>query len=106
MLILQWTLGLVVLIEALMFGLSHEAACSFARTGLRGWIRSVLAGGEVVAALLFMAPPTVALEAGMLIAVLLFAILLPLLHGMFAVGSLVVFAAAALAVGTHRRSEN
>ena len=58
-LILQWTLGVVVLIEALMFGLSREATPSFARTGLPSWIRTVVAGGEAIAALLFLAPPTV-----------------------------------------------
>ena len=49
---LQWTLGLVVLLESVHFTLSPSAGHQFAKTGLPHWIRPALGGSEVVAALI------------------------------------------------------
>jgi hypothetical protein len=106
MLILQWSLGLVVLIEASIFGFSQGAAHAFQHLSLPLWIRPVVAGAEIIAALLFLIPPTAVVGGWTLLGVLVSAILIHLLHGMYAVGSLVVFAAAALAVTIHRAGGN
>ncbi len=103
MLILQWSLAVVVLIEASILGFSHEAALAFQPLGLPLWIRPVVAGAEIVAALLFLVPPTAVVGGWVLLGVFVSAILIHLLHGMYAVGSLIVFAAAALGDGTSRR---
>lgn len=54
---LQWTLGLVILIEAILFllpGARHE----FARTHMPDILRQVLGWGEVVGAILLLIPQT------------------------------------------------
>jgi hypothetical protein len=95
--VLQWSLGVVVLIEAIMFvlpGAAHE----FARTHLPGIVRMIVGFGEIAGALLLLIPQTVVRGAWLLLAVFVMAILIHLLHGLYGVGNLVVFAAAAFAI--------
>jgi hypothetical protein len=95
--VLQWSLGVVVLIEAVMFvlpGAAHE----FARTHLPGMVRMVVGFGEIAGALLLLIPKTVVRGAWLLLAVFVMAILIHLLHGMYGVGNLVIYAAAAFAI--------
>jgi type II secretory pathway component PulF len=95
--VLQWSLGVVVLIEAVMFvlpGAAHE----FARTHLPGMVRMVVGFGEIAGALLLLIPQTVVRGAWLLLAVFVMAILIHLLHGMYGVGNLVIYAAAAFAI--------
>lgn len=94
---LQWTLGLVILIEATLF-LMPSAAHDFARTHLPDAIRQLLGWGELVGAILFLIPRTVIRGGWILIAIFLLAILVHLLHGMFNVGDLAIYIAAAWAV--------
>ena len=96
---LQWTLGVVVLIEAALFvlpGARHE----FARTHMPDVLRQVLGWGEIVGAVVFLIPRTAVRGAWILISVFVLAIAAHLLHGMFNVGSLIVYVAAAWAVGS------
>ena len=94
---LQWSLGIVVLVEAVMFvlpGAAHE----FARTHLPGMVRMIVGFGEIAGAVLLLIPQTVVRGAWLLLAVFVMAILIHLLHGLYGVGNLVVFAAAAFAI--------
>jgi hypothetical protein len=95
--VLRWSLGIVILIEAVMFVLP-SAAHDFARTHMPGFVRLVLGFGEIAGCLLLLMPKTSVRGAWLLLAVFVMAILLHLLHGMYGVGSLVIYAAAAFAV--------
>ena len=97
MIALRLALGIVILIQAVLFvmpGAAHE----FARTHMPGFVRLVLGFGEIVGALLLLIPGTVVRGAWLLLAVFVMAILLHLLHGLYNVGYLVVYAAAAFAI--------
>lgn len=101
MLALRLALGIVVLIQAVLFvmpGAAHE----FARTHMPGFVRLVLGFGEIVGALLLLIPGTVVRGAWLLLAVFVMAILLHLLHGLYGVGNLVVYAAAAFAIAVNK----
>ncbi len=95
--ILQWTLGLVVLTEAVLFVLP-SAAHDFARTHMPSFIRIILGWGEIAGCVLMLIPKTTIRGAWLLVAVFTFAILVHLLHGAYSVGNLLIYAAAALAI--------
>lgn len=94
---LRLALGIVILIEAVMFVLPG-AAHDFARTHMPGFVRLVLGFGEIAGSVLLLIPGTVVRGAWLLLAVFVMAILLHLLHGMYGIGNLVVYAAAAFAI--------
>ena len=94
---LQWTFGLVILIEAVLFvmpGARHD----FARTHMPDIVRQALGWGEIIGAVLLLIPKTAVRGAWILVSVLVLAIVVHLLHGTFNVGSLVIYTAAAWAV--------
>ncbi|MGP0020786.1 MAG: hypothetical protein ACLPHP_19615 [Candidatus Sulfotelmatobacter sp.] len=95
--VLQWALGIVILIEAVLFVLP-SAAHDFARTHMPGFVRLVLGFGEIGGCVLLLIPQTAIRGAWLLVAVFIMAILLHLLHGMYNVGNLVIYAAAAFAI--------
>jgi hypothetical protein len=95
--ILQWALGVVILIEAVLF-LLPSAAHDFARTHMPGLVRLMLGFGEILGCVLLLIPRTTIRGAWLLVAVFVFAILIHLLHGMYNVGNLVIYTAAALAI--------
>jgi uncharacterized membrane protein YphA (DoxX/SURF4 family) len=97
MTVLRFALGIVILVQAVMFVLPG-AAHSFARTGMPGFVRLVLGFGEIAGAILLLIPSTVVRGAWLLLAVLVMAIFLHLLHGLYGIGNLVVYAAAAFAI--------
>jgi len=97
MIALRLALGIVILIEAVMFvlpGAAHE----FSRTHMPGFVRLVIGFGEIAGSLLLLIPGTVVRGAWLLLAMFVMAILLHLLHGMYGVGNLVIYAAAAFAI--------
>ncbi len=101
MIALRLALGIVVLIQAVLFvmpGAAHE----FARTDMPGFVRLVVGFGEIAGALLLLIPGTVVRGAWLLLAVFVMAILLHLLHGLYGVGNLVVYAAAAFAIAVNK----
>jgi len=98
---LRWTLGVVILIEAVRFvmpGGRHE----FAHTHMPDIVRLVLGWGEIVGCLLLLIPATTVRGAWVLGSVFVLAIVIHLLHGMYNVGDLVIFTAAAWAVATSK----
>ena len=95
--VLRVSLAVVILIEAVMFVLP-SAAHDFARTHMPGCVRLVLGFGEILGCVLLLIPGTVARGAWLLFAVFVMAILLHLLHGLYGIGNLVIYAAAAFAI--------
>lgn len=95
--VLQWTLGIVILIEAVLFVLP-SAAHQFAHPHMPGFIRMVLGWGEIAGSVLLLIPKTVRTGAWLLFAVFVMGILVHLLHGQYDVGNVVVYAAAAFAI--------
>lgn len=98
---LRWSLGVVILIEAVMFVLP-SAAHDFARTHMPGFVRLVLGFAEIIGCVLMLIPQTAVRGAWLLLAVFVMAILIHLLHGMYNVGNLVIYAAAAFAIAAER----
>jgi hypothetical protein len=95
--VLQWTLGVVILIEAILFVLP-SAAHDFAGTHLPGFVRLILGFGEILGSILLLIPKTTIRGAWLLLAIFIFAILIHLLHGGYNVGNLAIYAAAAFAI--------
>jgi hypothetical protein len=101
--VLQYSLGIVILIEAVRFVLPG-AAHDFARTGMPGFVRLILGFGEILGSVLLVIPGTVVRGAWVLFAVFVMAILLHLLHELYGIGCLVVYAAAAFAIAVGKSS--
>ena len=95
--ILQYSLAVVIFIEAVLFVLP-SAAHDFTRTHMPGFIRLLLGWGEIAGCILLVIPKTAIRGAWLLFAVFIFAILIHLLHGQYNVGNVVIYAAAALAI--------
>jgi len=95
--VLRLTLGTVILVEAILFILPG-AAHSFSRTHMPAVVRMILGVGEIVGCVLMLIPQTAVRGAWLLLAVFVFAILLHLLHGMYDIGNVVIYAAAAFAI--------
>jgi hypothetical protein len=100
---LQWTLGLVILIEAILF-LLPGAAHGFSRTHLPNVIRLILGFGEIAGCILMLIPRTATRGAWLLVAVFALAVVIHLLHGMYEVGNLAIYIAAAWAVAVGKGS--
>jgi DoxX-like family len=101
---LQWTLGLVILIEAILF-VMPSAGHDFAKTHMPDILRQILGWGEVVGAVLLLIPRTAIRGAWFLAGIFILAILIHLLHGMFNVGDLAIYTAAVWAVATSKASD-
>jgi len=97
--VLQWVLGVVILAEAVQF-VMPGAAHDFARTHLPGFIRMILGFGEIIGCILLLIPPTAIRGAWILVGIFTLAIVIHLLHGMYGVGNLVIYTAAAWAIAT------
>lgn len=98
---LQWSLGIVILVEAVLFILP-SARHDFARTHMPDILRQILGWGEIVGAVLMLIPRSAVRGSWMLAGVFVFAIAIHLLHGMLNVGNLVIYTAAACAVASSR----
>lgn len=101
---LQWTLGLVILIEAILF-VMPSAGHDFAQTHMPDVVRQVLGWGEIIGCVLLLIPRTTVLGAWFLVAIFVLAILVHLLHGTFNVGNLVIYTAAAWAIASGRTAQ-
>jgi uncharacterized membrane protein YphA (DoxX/SURF4 family) len=95
--VLQWSLGIVILIEAVLF-VMPSAARGFAATHMPGVVRLILGWGEILGSILLLIPRTTIRGAWLLVAVFVMAILIHLLHGAYNIGNLVIYAAAAFAI--------
>ena len=94
---LQWTLGVVILIEAILF-VMPSGARGFASTHMPNVLRLVLGWGEIAGCILMLIPRTAIRGAWVLVAVFALAIVTHLLHGMYGVGNLAIYTAAAWAI--------
>jgi uncharacterized membrane protein YphA (DoxX/SURF4 family) len=103
---LRLVLGLVVVIQSFLFLYGGESAKFFARHGLPDAIRQVLGWSEVVAAVLFLVPPTIVVGAWSLLVVFAAAILVHVAHGQFEVGGLLVYSAAVFVVLAFRERQS
>jgi hypothetical protein len=101
---LQWTLGLVILIEAVLF-VMPEARYDFARTHMPDIVRQVLGWGEIFGAVLLLIPRTAVRGGWFLGGIFVLAIVVHLLHGTFSVGSLVIYTAAAWAIASGKTAQ-
>jgi hypothetical protein len=99
--VLQYCLGVVILIEAVMFVLP-SAAHDFTRTHMPGFVRLVLGFGEILGCVLLLIPKTAIRGAWLLMAVFVMAILVHLLHGTYNVGNLVIYTAAAFVIASEK----
>jgi hypothetical protein len=97
MCVLRYGLGIVILIEAILFLLPH-AAHDFARSHLPAIVRLILGWGEIGGCILLLIPKTAIRGAWLLFAVFIMAILIHLLHGQYNIGSVVIYAAVAFAI--------
>ena len=95
--VLQWSLGVVILIEAVLF-VMPSAAHAFATALMPGFVRLVLGWGEIVGCILLLIPQTTVRGAWLLVAVFVMGILIHLLHGAYGIGNLVIYTAAAFAI--------
>jgi hypothetical protein len=98
---LQWTLGVVILIEAVLF-LMPSAGHDFAKTHMPDILRQVLGWGEIVGAVLMLIPRTAVRGGWVLAGIFVLAIIVHLLHGMYNVGDLAIYTAAAWAVASSK----
>jgi hypothetical protein len=97
---LQWSLGIVVLIEAVLLLFGPGSRHGSGSTHMPNAIRLILGWGEIVGALLFLIPHTVVRGGWLLVFIFVFAIVVHLLHGTPNVGNLVIYSAAAWAVAS------
>jgi len=100
--VLQWALGVVILIEAILFVMPN-ARHGFAQTHMPDALRLVLGWGEIIGCILLLIPQTAIRGAWLLVAVFIIAILIHLLHGMYGIGNLVIYTAAAFAVAVGKK---
>ena len=100
---LQWTLGVVILVEAILFVLPG-AAHGFASTHMPNAVRMILGFGEIAGCVLMLLPRTAIRGAWLLVAVFVLAIVIHLLHGLYSEGNLAIYTAAAWAIAVGKGS--
>jgi uncharacterized membrane protein YphA (DoxX/SURF4 family) len=96
---LRLTLGLVILIEAILF-LLPASRHDFDRTHLPSFLRLVLGWGEIAGCVLLLIPRTAIRGAWLLLVVFALAAVIHLLHGMWNVGNLLTYIAATITLIT------
>jgi len=99
--LLRWTLGVLVMLESCQFVFSTTAAHFLAKAGWPSWIRPVLGGAEIIAAVLFLVPFTAVFGSHLLLVIFGLAALVHISHGQYEVGGLVVYAVAVLVCLAH-----
>jgi hypothetical protein len=104
---LRYVLGVVVLWASsqLLWAMlaRMRAATDSTHIGPHVWILAVLAGVEIIAAILFLAPVVNVAGSYLLLAVFALAILFHVLQGQFDFGALLVYAMAVIVWLAHRR---
>ena len=103
--LLRWTLGLVVILESGEFLFSASATHFLAKTGLPAWLRPVLGGSEIIAAVFFLVPFTTRFGGYLLLVIFGLAALLHILHGQYGVEGLLVYAVAAIVSISHAENK-
>jgi hypothetical protein len=103
--LLRWTLGLVVMLQSFEFVFSTSAAHFLAKAGWPAWLRPVLGGSEIIAAVLFLVPSTAAIGGYLLLVIFGLASLLHILHGQYGVEGLLVYAVAVFVSMAHTENK-
>jgi hypothetical protein len=101
---LRVVVGLVVAVQSALFAFSAAGAQAVARIGFPQWIRPVLGGSELVAAILFLIPATILAGGYALLFIFAIAAAIHFLHGQFDVSALVLYAVAVMVCLTHREA--
>jgi hypothetical protein len=91
-----WCVGLIVLWQPGRFAFGPAVMRVFAETGWPAWIRPVLGGIEIVAAVLFLLPVTTVVGGYALLVVFFFAAVFRVLHGWYDISASVLYAMAVL----------
>jgi len=94
--LLRWTLGVVVMLQSFEFVFATSVAHFLAKAGMPAWLRPVLGGAEIIAAVLFLAPFTATIGGYLLLVIFGLAALVHILHGPYGVEELLVYAVAVL----------
>ena len=97
---LHWSVGIVLIIQSAKFAFGAGAAKMVAHMGLPPWVRPAIGVTELVAAVLFLLPPTTVLGGWILVVVISLAMVVHLLHGQYDISMLVIYAMSVLAVVT------
>jgi hypothetical protein len=95
--VLRWTVGLVVLWQSYRFLATATSNTELRHLGMPHGFALALGGVELVAAALFLVPRLSRLGGCVLLAVFAVACAIHALHGQFAIGALLVYAAAVAA---------
>ncbi len=88
---LQWSVGLVVLVEACLLAFEPGRIRAFEHAGLPPILRPILVGGEILAAALYLLPPTNRAGSYLLLGVFVLAAAAHILHGQYDVGALIIY---------------
>jgi hypothetical protein len=102
---LQWSLGVVIFIQAALLAFSHAEIHFPGHPGIHHWVRLGLAWSEMLACILFLVPRAMNLGSRLLIAVFAIAVLLHVLRGNFQIGGVLIYAAAVSVVASQPHSE-
>jgi hypothetical protein len=97
---LNWSVGIVLIIESAKFAFGAGAAKIIAHLGLPPWVRPAIGVSEIVAAILFLIPASVAIGGWALLVIFILAATIHLLHGQYDVGWLVIYFMAVLVIIT------
>jgi hypothetical protein len=100
LLTLQWSLGIILFLEADLLAFSGSEIQFSGQHGVHHWIRLALAWSEMLACLTFLLPHAVKYGAGLLLIVFASAALVHVLHGDFQIGNLFILAAAVAVVAS------
>lgn len=104
--VLQWCLGMVILIEAALFLFGPGSHHAFGATLIPNVFRLILGWAEIAGAVLLLIPQTASRGARLLLIVFVLAIVLHLLHGLYNVGSLIVYSASAWVLVQNKNVQN
>jgi hypothetical protein len=91
---LRWSVGLVVLYESCLLAFEPGRIRAFQHSGLPHLIRPILAGSEIIAAVMFLVPYTNVAGGYCLLSVFAAAAAVHILHGQYDVSALVVYSMA------------
>ena len=99
---LNWSVGIVLIIESARFAFGAGAAKIITHLGLPPWVRPAIGISEIVAAVLFLIPPSMVIGGWALLVIFTIAGAIHLLHGQYDVGWLVIYFMAVLVVVTSK----
>jgi hypothetical protein len=99
---LNWSVGIVLIIESARFAFGAGAAKIIAHLGLPPWVRPAIGISEIVAAVLFLIPPSMVIGGWALLVIFVLAGAIHLLHGQYDVGWLVIYFMAVLVTVTSK----